>query len=49
VEIKIVLKITYFDSTEFSTQKEVQNPNGMFKGKRITVMSTGIGPDTLIS
>jgi uridine phosphorylase len=36
-----------FDSIEFSTQKRIQNPNGLFKGKRISVMSTGIGPDNI--
>jgi uridine phosphorylase len=41
-------KITqFFDSIEFSTQKRIQNPNGLFKGKRISVISTGIGPDNI--
>ncbi|WP_310559238.1 nucleoside phosphorylase, partial [Flavobacterium sp.] len=44
-----VEKITQsFDSIEFSTQKrEFKTQTGMLKGKRITVMSTGIGPDNI--
>jgi uridine phosphorylase len=42
-----VEKITQFFDSEFSTQKRIQNPNGLFKGKRISVMSTGIGPDNI--
>jgi uridine phosphorylase len=44
-----VEKITqFFDSIEFSTQKrEFKTQTGHFKGKRITVMSTGIGPDNI--
>jgi uridine phosphorylase len=44
-----VEKITaLFDSIEFSTQKrEFKTQTGIFKGKRITVMSTGIGPDNI--
>jgi uridine phosphorylase len=44
-----VEKITLaFDSIEFSTQKrEFKTQTGTFKGKRITVMSTGIGPDNI--
>jgi uridine phosphorylase len=44
-----VEKITqFFDSIEFSTQKrEFKTQTGKFKGKRITVMSTGIGPDNI--
>lgn len=44
-----VEKITkHFDSIEFSTQKrEFKTQTGIFKGKRITVMSTGIGPDNI--
>lgn len=44
-----VEKITqFFESVEFSTQKrEFKTQTGMFKGKRITVMSTGIGPDNI--
>jgi len=44
-----VEKITqFFDSIEFSTQKrEFKTQTGYFKGKRMTVMSTGIGPDNI--
>jgi len=44
-----VEKITaHFDSIEFTKQKrEFKTQTGMFKGKRITVMSTGIGPDNI--
>lgn len=44
-----VSKITaHFDSIEFTTQKrEFKTQTGIFKGKRITVMSTGIGPDNI--
>jgi len=44
-----VEKITkHFDSIEFSIQKrEFKTQTGTFKGKRITVMSTGIGPDNI--
>ena len=44
-----VEKITqFFDRIEFSTQKrEFKTQTGIFKGKRITVMSTGIGPDNI--
>lgn len=44
-----VEKITqFFDSIEFSTQKrEFKTQTGKYKGKRITVMSTGIGPDNI--
>src|SRR3970040_1565451 len=44
-----VEKITqFFDSIEFSTQKrEFKAQTGLFKGKRITVMSTGIVPDNI--
>lgn len=42
-------KITkHFDSIEFSTQKrKFKTQTGNYKGKRITVMSTGIGPDNI--
>ena len=42
-------KITkHFDSIEISTQKrEFKTQTGIYKGKRITVMSTGIGPDNI--
>lgn len=44
-----VEKITqFFDSIEYSTQKrEFKTQTGIYKGKRITVMSTGIGPDNI--
>ena len=44
-----VEKITkHFDFIEFSTQKrEFKTQTGTYKGKRITVMSTGIGPDNI--
>ena len=38
----------YFESIEFSTQKrEFKTQTGHYKGKRITVISTGIGPDNI--
>lgn len=38
----------YFDSVEFSTQKrEFKTQIGTYKGKRLTVISTGIGPDNI--
>lgn len=44
-----VSKITkHFDSIEFSTQKrEFKTETGVFKGKRLSVISTGIGPDNI--
>lgn len=44
-----VEKITkHFDSIEFTIQKrEFKTQTGVYKGKRITVMSTGIGPDNI--
>lgn len=44
-----VEKITqHFDSIEFSTQKrEFKTQTGVYKGKRLTVISTGIGPDNI--
>ena len=44
-----VEKITqFFDSIEFSTQKrEFKTQTGIYKCKRITVLSTGIGPDNI--
>ncbi|MFA9194933.1 nucleoside phosphorylase [Flavobacterium sp. FBOR7N2.3] len=44
-----VEKVTaYFDSIEFTTQKrEFKTQTGSYKGKRITVISTGIGPDNI--
>ncbi len=42
-------KVTkHFDSIEFTTQKrEFKTTTGAYKGKRITVISTGIGPDNI--
>ena len=42
-------KITkHFDSVEFTTQKrEFKTSTGKYKGKRISVISTGIGPDNI--
>lgn len=38
----------YFDTIEFSTQKrEFKTQTGTYKGKRISVVSTGIGPDNI--
>ena len=44
-----VEKITrHFDSIEFTTQKrEFKTQTGLYKGKRLSVMSTGIGPDNI--
>ena len=44
-----VEKITkHFDVIEFETQKrEFKTQTGTYKGKRITVLSTGIGPDNI--
>lgn len=44
-----VSKITArFDSIEFSTQKrEFKTQTGVYKGKSLTVISTGIGPDNI--
>ncbi|HSD15539.1 MAG TPA: nucleoside phosphorylase [Flavobacterium sp.] len=44
-----VEKITqFFDTVEFSTQKrEFKTQTGTYKGKRLTVISTGIGPDNI--
>ena len=38
----------HFDTIEFKTQKrEFKTQTGTYKGKRITVISTGIGPDNI--
>lgn len=44
-----VTKITeHFDDIEFTTQKrEFKTQTGTFKGRRLTVLSTGIGPDNI--
>jgi uridine phosphorylase len=37
-----------FDSIEFSTQKrEFKTATGLYKGKRLSIISTGIGPDNI--
>ncbi|MDY0779291.1 nucleoside phosphorylase [Tenacibaculum sp. IB213877] len=42
-------KVTkHFDAIEFTTQKrEFKTTTGTYKGKRLTVISTGIGPDNI--
>ena len=44
-----VEKVTkHFESIEFTTQKrEFKTTTGIYKGKRISVISTGIGPDNI--
>ncbi len=44
-----VEKVTkHFDSIEFETQKrEFKTQTGLYRGKRISVISTGIGPDNI--
>ncbi len=44
-----VEKITkHFDSIDFTTQKrEFKTTTGSYKGKKLTVISTGIGPDNI--
>lgn len=44
-----VAKVTqFFDTIEFTIQKrEFKTQTGTYKGKRITVISTGIGPDNI--
>ncbi len=44
-----VSKITaHFDSIDFSTQRrEFKTETGMYRGKRLSVISTGIGPDNI--
>jgi uridine phosphorylase len=38
----------HFDSIEFATQKrEFKTKTGIYKGKRLSVISTGIGPDNI--
>lgn len=38
----------HFDTIEFTTQKrEFKTTTGTYKGKRLTVISTGIGPDNI--
>lgn len=42
-------KITkHFDSVEFTTQKrEFKTSTGIYKGKKLSIISTGIGPDNI--
>ena len=44
-----VVKVSkYFDTIEFETQKrEFKTHTGVFHGKRLSVISTGIGPDNI--
>jgi uridine phosphorylase len=45
---RVELITQHFDSVEFSTSKrEFKTQTGYYKGKRITVISTGIGPDNI--
>ncbi|OIQ28528.1 MAG: phosphorylase [Bacteroidetes bacterium MedPE-SWsnd-G2] len=45
---RVELITKHFDSIEFSIQKrEFKTQTGTYKGKRLTVMSTGIGPDNI--
>ena len=38
----------HFESIEFDTQKrEFRTITGKYKGKRLTIISTGIGPDNI--
>ena len=38
----------HFDAIEFTTQKrEFKTTTGMYRGKRLSVISTGIGPDNI--
>jgi len=38
----------HFDAIDFSTQKrEFKTQTGLYKGKRLSVLSTGIGPDNI--
>ena len=39
---------SHFDAIEFTTQKrEFKTTTGMYRGKRLSVISTGIGPDNI--
>ena len=45
---RVDLTASYFDSIEFKTQsREFKTATGTYKGKRITVLSHGIGPDNI--
>jgi len=45
---RVVAVTRYFDTIEFTKQKrEFKTQTGTYKGKRLTVISTGIGPDNI--
>ena len=45
---RVSMVTKHFDTIEFSIQKrEFKTETGLYKGKRITVISTGIGPDNI--
>lgn len=45
---RVEIVSNYFDSIEFTSQhREFKTTTGTFKGKRISVISTGIGPDNI--
>lgn len=45
---RVSLTATFFDSIEFDTQsREFHTITGMYKGKRVTAISHGIGPDNI--
>ncbi|HET8809789.1 MAG TPA: nucleoside phosphorylase [Flavobacteriaceae bacterium] len=45
---RVEMVTSFFDSVEFKTQKrEFHTQTGTFRGKRITVISTGIGTDNI--
>ena len=45
---RVDLITTHFESIEFTTQKrEFKTTTGVYNGKRISVISTGIGPDNI--
>ncbi|OJV38750.1 MAG: phosphorylase [Bacteroidales bacterium 36-12] len=45
---RVALVASYFDSQEFSvSSREFNTITGLYKGKRITVLSTGIGTDNI--
>lgn len=47
-QYRVDIVANYFENIEFSTQKrEFKTITGTYKGKRITVISTGIGPDNI--
>lgn len=45
---RVELVTQYFDSVEFTTQKrEFKTQTGYYQGKKLSVISTGIGPDNI--